>query len=107
MLLAGTSTHQHGLIDGGYLTARLSIVQEIVFVRENLLMVADSGNHKLRLIDLISRSVSTVDFCGSRHASGCFDQRSPISIYVEKGAVVVRMSGKVLKLTCKCSFTAP
>ena len=107
VLLAGTSTHQHGLIDGGYLTARFSIVQEIVFVRENLLMVADLGNHKLRLIDLISRSVSTVDFCGSQHASGCLDLRSPISIYVEEGAVVVGMSGKVLKLTCKFSFTAP
>ena len=67
VLLAGTSTHQHGIIDGGYLTARFSVVQEIVFVRENLLMVADLGNHKPRLIDLISRSVSTVDFCGSRH----------------------------------------
>ena len=54
VFLAGTSTHQHGLIDSGYLTARFSIVQEIVFVRENLLMVADLGNDKLRLIDLIS-----------------------------------------------------
>ena len=107
VLLDGISTHQHGLIDGGYLTARFSIVQEIVFVRENLLMVADIGNHKLRVIDLISRSVSTVDFCGSQHASGCLDLRSPTSIYVEGGAVVVGMSGKVLKLTCKCSFTAP
>ena len=55
-----TAAEEFGYLDGSLLTAKFYFPQEIAFLNDSLLLVADKGNNRLGLVDTKQAIVSTI-----------------------------------------------
>ena len=85
--------------DGDFAIARFNIPQEMIEIEDGLILLADQGNQKLRLLDMDSRNVLPV--CSSS-SSGCVTGSSykfPLSLLRnDKGSVYVGSPNRIIKL---------
>lgn len=90
IMIAGSTDHRFK--DGDLSTSGFSIVQEAIFIRENLLVMADSDNNKLRLIDLIEKKVSSIE---------CPPIKTPSALWAANGMLYIGGAGSVRMLKCE------
>lgn len=92
---------RRGLIDGAADEARFSEPQGLCLLGEHTVLVADTVNHALRTIDLITGQVATVAGTGRQWSQGSatsgpareVDLSSPWDVVVADGRAVVAMAG--------------
>lgn len=89
-----------GMEDGPLAGTRFTDPQGILFLNEDTLLVADTGNHLIRRIDLRTRQVETVAGTGSQArwgASGGAARRTPLNspwdLELWEGRVAIAMAG--------------
>ena len=99
-VLAVAGSGARGAADGGFHEARFTDPQGLVFLDEETLLVADTGNHLIRRLDLTSQTVSTVAGTGvqaRRRSSGGAAREtalnSPWDLELWDGRVAIAMAG--------------
>ena len=94
-LIAGSSTSTRGYRDSSLLNSLFNFPKELIFIQNNnLLIIADWGNHKLRLLHL--DKVTTLNLCNS-----CVSLDRPNSIMLTNDSLYVGQWYKILKFKCK------
>ena len=97
-LLSGSSRYS-GYTDRSLRDSRYYNPHDIKFIGDNVLLVADSSNKRVRALDLTADRVSTVDLC-----SGCVSSRKPYSLLRTGNAIYIGTYKKIQKLKCKFSL---
>ena len=99
-VLAVAGSGARGAADGGFHEVRFTDPQGLVFLDEETLFVADTGNHLIRRLNLTSQTVSTVAGTGvqaRRSASGGDATEtalnSPWDLELWDGRVAIAMAG--------------
>ncbi len=99
-VLAVAGSGARGAAEGGFHEARFTDPQGLLFLDEETLLVADTGNHLIRRLDLASQTVSTVAGTGVQArwgASGGAAREtalnSPWDLELWDGRVVIAMAG--------------
>ncbi len=99
-VLAVAGSGARGTADGGFDEARFNDPQGLLFLDEETLLVADTGNHLIRRLDLTNQTVSTVAGTGVQArwgASGGAAREtalnSPWDLELWNGMVVIAMAG--------------
>ena len=99
-ILAVAGTGARGASDGGFSEATFADPQGLLFLDENTLLVADTGNHLVRKLDLEGGTVETIAGNGAQArwgASGGAALRtalnSPWDLELWEGKVVIAMAG--------------
>ena len=92
---------EDGFADGSFESAQLSKPQGLTLADENTLYVADTGNHTIRKVDLLSRRVDTVAGVGYQvridQLSGpgdTFGLNSPWDVLYHDGLLYIAMAGQ-------------
>lgn len=63
-----------GFQDGSFANARLSAPRDICRSRNGLLYIADNGNNRIRIVDVINRTVSSIGSGRNTTTDGTFDE---------------------------------
>ncbi len=99
-VLAVAGTGARGAKDGGFAGAEFVDPQGLLFLDARTLLVADTGNHRIRRLDLASETVETVAGTGARARSGATGGsaketalNSPWDLELWDGMVVIAMAG--------------
>ena len=99
-LLAVAGTGSRGLTDGGFAEARFTDPQGLLFVDEETLLVADTGNHAIRRVNLREETVETIAGNGTQARYGASGGRarktalnSPWDLALWSDTIVVAMAG--------------
>ena len=92
-LLAG-SAGVRGDQDGTLTTSLFSLTTYLRAIGTDVLLIADMRNHKLKLLDIKSDRVSTVNVC-----TNCL--QSPTSVLVTQDSLYIGQKLNILKLKCE------
>ena len=99
-VVAVAGTGARGLVDGGFSESRFTDPQGMLFLDEDTLLVADTGNHAIRRLNLREGTVETVAGNGTQARYGATGGRarktalnSPWDLALWGGVVVVAMAG--------------
>ena len=99
-VLAVAGTGARGSKDGGFDEAGFTDPQGLLFLDEETLLVADTGNHLIRKLDLVNQTVETVAGTGVQARWGASGGpatgtplNSPWDMELWDGAVVIAMAG--------------
>ena len=99
-VLAVAGTGSRGLADGAFLEAKFTDPQGMLFLDEHTLLVADTGNHAIRRLNLREETVETIAGTGEQARYGATGGRakktalnSPWDLASWGGVVVVAMAG--------------
>lgn len=98
LTVAGTGAR--GSKDGGFTTAEFTDPQGLLFLDARTLLVADTGNHSIRGLDLVNETVETVAGTGSQARWGASGGparetalNSPWDLELRDDMVVIAMAG--------------
>ena len=83
-LLSGYGGDCDAYLDGSLNRALYSNPSGLLFITPDILLIADRGNNKLRLVDLKSNRVSTLDVC-----LGCKEIKRPYTLLLLKGSLYI------------------
>ena len=83
-LLSGYGGDCDAYLDGSLNRALYSNPSGLSFITPDILLIADRGNNKLRLVDLKSNRVSTLDVC-----LGCKEIKRPYTLLLLKGSLYI------------------
>ena len=97
-LIAGSPTTT-GYRDGSLLSSLFNYPRELIFIQNNnLLIIADHYNNKLRLLDLDDDKVTTLNLC-----NGCVSLLWPYSIMLTNDSLYVGLYQMILRFKRKFS----
>ena len=99
-VLAVAGTGARGFADGGFAEAKFTDPQGMLFLDEDTLLVADTGNHSIRRLNLREETVEIIAGTGEQARYGATGGRakktalnSPWDLALWGGVVVVAMAG--------------
>ena len=95
-LLIGSTAS--GFKDGSFLEARFRAPHGQQWISPTSFLVSDISNSKIRLADLESRTVSTLDLCNSALCSDIYD---PVSFLLTSSVFYLGEYEKILRFECK------
>ena len=97
-----TSTTAYGYRDGDFFVARFDFPHEIKRIRDDLFIVADSNNNRLRLLNMSTRKVLPVCIGSSASCiTGTTLSHYPVSILISDKEVFIGGYKEIHKLTGK------